>query len=165
MHLVVSTYPYFFLVVSHPNKILPLKEFKQEPQNRLFLLLTAIPYPLLPLTYDPLLLYWLGTSWWCLDLARAPVLCTFKACPLLMHLPWSGGSSVHFTAHPWPFTVWTAFWFLISLWLAVLKGRALFAYGLFFLQPTPFVVLLPFLPCYSTIPVVVSFDPSLLGLF
>ena len=29
-------------------------------------------------------------------------LCTSKACPLLMRLPWSKGSSMHFVAHSWP---------------------------------------------------------------
>ena len=86
MHLVVSTHLYFFQVVSHPSRTLPPKEFEREPQNRLSFLPTAKPYPLLPLTHDSPILYWLGIGWWCLGLARAPVLFMSKACLLLMHL-------------------------------------------------------------------------------
>ena len=80
----------------------PPKEFEREPQNRLPLLPTARSYPLLPLTYGPSLLYWMGTGWWRLSLVRVPLLCMSKACLLLMHLPWFGGSFVHYVAHPWP---------------------------------------------------------------
>ena len=99
MHLVVPTHPCFFWVVSHPSRTLPLKEFEQEPQNKLSLLPTARPYPILPLTLNPPFLYWPGISQWCLGLARAPVLCTSKACPLFMHLPWFEGLSMHSTTH------------------------------------------------------------------
>ena len=123
MHLVIPTHPCFFWVVSHPSRTLPQKEFKREPQNRFSFLPTTRPYPLLPLTHDSPLLYWLGTDWWCLSLARAPILCMSKACLLLMCLPWSRGSSVHFTAHPWPLMVWTVFWFLIPYGLLLSKAR------------------------------------------
>ena len=63
MHLVVPTYPSFFLVVCYPSRTSTPKEFEQEPQNRLFILPTVRPYPLLTLTYDPPLLHWLGTGW------------------------------------------------------------------------------------------------------
>ena len=100
MHLVVPTHTSLFWVVCHLSRTFPLKEFEREPQNRLSLLPTARPYPHLLLTHDPLLLSWLGTSWWCLSFARAPFSCMSKACLLLMHLPWSKGSSVHSAAHP-----------------------------------------------------------------
>ena len=71
MHLVAPTHPSFFWVVCHPSRTSPPKEYKRECQNRLSLLPSARLYPLLPLTHDPPLLYWLGTGWWCLGLAHA----------------------------------------------------------------------------------------------
>ena len=44
-------------------------------------------YPLLPLTHGPPLLYWLGTSCWCLSLVRAPLPCASMAYLLFMHFP------------------------------------------------------------------------------
>ena len=41
-----------------------------------------------------------------MGLARALVLCMSKACPLLMHLPWSEGLFMHFATHPWPLMAW-----------------------------------------------------------
>ena len=109
MHLVVPTHSSFFWVACHPSRTFPLKEFEREPQNRLSLLPTTRPYPLLPLTYNPSLLYWLGTGWWCLSLVCSPLLCMSKACLLLMHLQWTEGLFVHFFAHPWPLVAWTIF--------------------------------------------------------
>ena len=63
MHLVVLTHHFLFWVICHPIRTFSPKEFEREPQNRLSLLPTARPYPGLPLTHDPQLLYWLGTSW------------------------------------------------------------------------------------------------------
>ena len=37
-------------------------------------------------------LYWLGTGWWCLGLARAFIPYMFKTCLLPIRLLWSGGS-------------------------------------------------------------------------
>ena len=85
MHLEVPTHLSLFWVVSHPSRTLPPKEYEQEPQNRPSLLPTTKPYPLLPLTHDPPLLYWLGTSWRYLGFAHASLLCTSKACLLLTH--------------------------------------------------------------------------------
>ena len=51
MHLVVPTHPSFFRVICHPNRTLPPKEYERKPQNRLSLLPSAKPYPLLPLTH------------------------------------------------------------------------------------------------------------------
>ena len=148
MHLVISTHLYFFWVVSHLSRTLPPKESEQEPQNRFSLLPTARPYHFLPLTNDPPLLYWLGTGWWCIGLTRALVLCTTKACPLLMHLPWFGGSSVHSATHPWPLMTWTILLVSHSLRLAsFFKGWALFDRGLSLISLLfgPSIVLLPFL--------------------
>ena len=57
------------------------------------LLLTARPYPFLPLTHGPPLLYWLGTSGWCLSLMHAPVPYVSIACLLFTRLPWPRGLS------------------------------------------------------------------------
>ena len=53
IYLVVPTHPSFFWVVCHLSRTSPPKESEHEPQNRLSLLPTAKPYPLLPLTHDP----------------------------------------------------------------------------------------------------------------
>ena len=84
---VVLTHPSFFWMICHPSRTSPPKESERELQNRLSFIPIARPYFLLPLTYDPSLLYWLGTGWWCLCLARAPLPCMSKACLLLMQLP------------------------------------------------------------------------------
>ena len=68
-------------------------------------------------------LYWLGTGWWCLDLAHALLLCMSKTCPLLMRLLWSGGSSAHFTAYLWLLMVWVIFWFPIQYGLLPLGAE------------------------------------------
>ena len=91
-------------------------------------------------------LYWLSTGWWCLGLAHAPLLCTSKTCPLLLHLPWFGGSSVHSAAHPWPLMVWIAFLFLIPYSLLLPRAGpclivGFFSFSLFFASS---VILLPF---------------------
>ena len=57
------------------------------------LLLSTKPYLLLPLTHGPPLLYWLGTSGWCLSLMLAPLPCEFRACLSFMRLPSPGGLS------------------------------------------------------------------------
>ena len=53
------------------SKTSPPKEYERKPHNRLSLFPFVRPYHLLPLTNDPLLLYWLGTGWWCLGLTCA----------------------------------------------------------------------------------------------
>ena len=113
-------------------------------------------------------LYWLGTGYWCLDLARAPLLCMSKTCLLLMHLPWFGGSFAHSTAHPWLLMAWAIFWFPILYGLLPLKAGLCLIVG--FSSFNLLFLLLPqscyhFLPYHSTIPAVMLFDPSLLGLF
>ena len=79
----------------------PQKSLSGNPRIGFPLLSTARPYPLLPLTHGPLLLYWLGTGWWCLSFVRAPLLCVSIA-----GLPWSEGLSIHSGARSWPLMVW-----------------------------------------------------------
>ena len=167
MHLVVLIHPSLFWEVCHPSRTFSPKEFEQESQNRLPLLPVARPYPHLPLTHDPPLLYWLGISWWCLDLAHTPLPCMFKACLLLMRLPWFKGSSMHFTTHPWPLVAWTVFWSSILYDLLPSRVRPCLIVGFFLFSPlfAPSVNLLAFLPCHSVISAVVLFDSCLLGLF
>ena len=73
MHLVVPTHHSFFWVVCHFSKTSPQKEYEREPKNRLSFLPIAKSYSILPLTHDPLLLYWLGIGWQCLGFVRAPL--------------------------------------------------------------------------------------------
>ena len=124
MHLVVPTHHSIFWVVCHPSRTFSPKKFKQEPQNRLSLLPIARPYPLLSLTHDPPLQYWLGTSWWCLGLVRSLLPCMSKACLLLMRLPWTGGSCAFFHSFLTSYGV-NCFMILHSLSLASSKGLAL----------------------------------------
>ena len=156
MHLLVLAHHFLFQVVCYPSRTSPLKESEWEPQNRLSLLPIVRPYPLLPLTYDPLLLYWLGTGWWCLGLTHGPLLCTSKACPLLMHLPWPGGSFVH---------LFSDFSFFIGLFLSRAGPCLIVGFPLFSPLFAPSITLLPFLSCCSAIYAVVLFDLCLLGFF
>ena len=100
-------------------------------------------------------LYWLGIGGWCLGLTCAPLLGTSKTYPLLMRLPWSRGSSVHFAAHPWPIMAWTAFWFLIPHNLLFSRAGSCPVVGFPFLSPlfALFVILL----LLSTIPFCCSY--------
>ena len=84
----------------------PQKSLSGNPKICSPLLPTARPYPLLPLTYGSPVLYWLGTSWWCLNLVRVPLPYVSIACLLFMRLPWPKGSSAHSTTHSWPFVAW-----------------------------------------------------------
>ena len=92
----------------------PQKSLSGNPKICSPLLPTAKPYPLLPLTYGSPVLYWLGTSWWCLNLVRAPLPYVSMACLLFMRLPWPKGSSAHSTAHStthsWPFVARMSLW-------------------------------------------------------
>ena len=168
MHLVIPTHPYFFLAVCHPSRTFPPKKPEQEPQNRFSPLPTAKPCPLLPLTMTHHFLYWLGTGWWCLGLARAPLLCMSKTCPLPMRWPRSGGLSAHSAAHSWLLMTWAIFWFPILYDLLPLAAGLCLIMGfssfnlLFcsFLQSC-----YHFLLYHSTILAMILFDPSLLGLF
>ena len=163
----ISTHPYFFWMVCHLSRTFSLKEPEHEPQNGLSLLPIARPYPFLPLTHDPPLLYWLGTGWWCLGFVRAPlharlklVRCSYvchgleaRQCILLLILN----------------LLWHELFSDFSFLMACLSQGMDFVWLWDFLSSAysfaPSVVLLPFLSCFFTIPVVVLFDPSLLGLF
>ena len=81
-----------------------------------------------------------------MDFAHAPLLFTSKTYPLLMRLPWFGGSPAHFTAHLWPFMAWTAFLFLIphSLLLSRAGSCLIVGFSSFSLFFTPSIILLPF---------------------
>ena len=100
MHLVVPTHPSFFWVVCHPSRTSPPKESEQESQNKLSLL----PPPnhtfsfLRPMTHHSYIGWVQVGGAWALHMLHFP--CMSKACLLLMCLPWSEGSSVHFVAHP-----------------------------------------------------------------
>ena len=74
MHPTVSPQTCLFWVVYHPSRTYLPKGLGQEPQNRPFPSPHHQTIPPLPLTSGPWphhVLYWLGTGWWCLDLARA----------------------------------------------------------------------------------------------
>ena len=167
MHLVIPTHLSLFWVVCHPSRIFPPKEFEREPQNRLSLLLTPRPHSLLPLVYGLPLLYWLGTSWWCLRFMRAPLPYLSMAYLLLMHLPWLKGLSVHSATRSWLLVAWMGFWaFVLYVLLPSWAGPCLIVSFSFF-NPffASFAGLLAFLPCYFVIPTTLLFDPCLLGLF
>ena len=113
-------------------------------------------------------LYWLGTGWWCLGLARALFLHMSRICPLLMRLSWSRGSFAHSAAHPWLLMAWAIFWFPILYGLLPLKAGLCLIVG--FSSFNLLFLLLPqscyhFLPYHSVIPAVMLFNPCLLGLF
>ena len=67
-NLVIPAHVYLFWARCHFSRTFPPKEFEREPKNRIPLLPTARPHPLLPLTHGPPPLYWLGTGRWCLSL-------------------------------------------------------------------------------------------------
>ena len=167
MHLVILTHFSLFWVVCHLNMTFPPKEFKQEPQNRLPLLPTLKPYPLLPLTHGPPPLHWLGTGWWCLNLVCASLLSVFKACLLPMHLPWPRSPSMRSATHSWSLVAWMGFWaFILYDSLSSWAGPCLIVgFSLFNPFFAPFVDLLAFLPCHFVLPAVALFGPCLLGLF
>ena len=167
MHLVVLTHPSLFWVVCHPRRTFPPKEFEWEPQNRLSLLTTARLYLLLPLTHDPPLLYWLGIGWWCLGFVCAPLLCMSKACLLLMHFH---DLETHMCILSLILDLlWRELFsnppFFMVCFLQGLSLAWLWDFLSFSLLFAPSVGLLVFLPCHPVIPVVVLFDPCLLGLF
>ena len=114
-------------------------------------------------------LYWLGTSWWCLGLALASLLCMSKTCLLLMHLQWSRGSSAHSAALLWLFMAWTILWFPVLYGPLPLRTKLCWIVGLFSFSLLFHSCSLATISCrtqyHSAIPIVMSFDPSLLGLF
>ena len=98
-------FPFFGWYVI-PARHFPQKSLSGNPKIGSLLLPTTRPYPLLPLTYGPPPLYWLGTGWWCLSLVRATFPCVSMACLQLIRLQWPEVLSVHSTARSWPFVVW-----------------------------------------------------------
>ena len=127
----------------------------------------ARPYPFLPLTHGPPLLYWLGTSWWYLSLVCAPLPCVSIACLLFICLPWPEGLSMHPTAHSWPLVAWMGFWAFVLYGLFPLWVRSCLIVGFSLFSPffALFVGLLALLPCHSIIHAVVLLDSCLLGFF
>ena len=94
-------------------------------------------------------LYWLGTGWWYLGLTHASLLCMSKICLLLMRSLWSGGLFAQSAVCPWLFMAWAVFWFPILLWLAPLRGWALFDGGLCLLTAYSFIAIIS---CHTILP-------------
>ena len=85
-----------------------------------------------------------------------------------MRWSWSGGSSVHSTTHPWIHMAWAIFWFpilygLLPLGVGLCLIVGFSSFSLLFCSFLQFCY--HFLPYHFTIPVVMLFDPNLLGLF
>ena len=84
-----------------------------------------------------------------------------------MCLPWSGGSFVHSSAHPWLVVVWTILW--SSILYGLLPSRVglclIVGFSLFSPLFAPSINLQAFLPRHFVILAVVLFDLYLLGLF
>ena len=66
MHQVVLAHTYLFWVKCHSKRAFIPKKLEWEPQNIPFFLPITKPHPLNTLTRGPPLMYWLGTSRWCL---------------------------------------------------------------------------------------------------
>ena len=167
MHLLVPTHLAFFWVICHPSKTSPPKESKQKPQNRFFLLPTARPYPLLPLTHDLPFLYWLGTGWQCLGLVRAPLPVYIKSlfAAHTFAIVWRlicafYHSSLTFCGE----NCFLIFLFFIGLLLSRVGFCLIVGFSLFSPFFAPSIILLPFLPYHYVVPAMVLFDSCLLGL-
>ena len=106
MHLVIPTYPYFFWVVCHLNRIFPPKEPKQESQNRFF----PSPHRQTMLSDS-----WPTTSY--IGWVQAGGACVSRVLhllhPSLMHLLCFGDYSVHSAVHFWLLMAWVVFQFVI----------------------------------------------------
>ena len=84
IHPTIPPQTCLFWVVCHPSRTYLPKGLGQELQIDLFPSLYHQIIPPLPLTSGPWphhVLYWLGTGWWCLGLARAFLLDTSKSLP------------------------------------------------------------------------------------
>ena len=137
IHLMVLTQFCFFWVVCHPSKTLPQKSPSRNLEIGLSPLPTAKPCLFTSDPWPHRVLYWLGTGWWSLGLARASLPCMSKICLLLMRLPWLVCTVCH------PFL--TIFWFPFPLWLALPRDWALLDSGLCFSSTHPF-------SCYHLLP-------------
>ena len=167
MHLEILTHLSLFWMVCHPSRIFPPKEFEREPQNRLSHFPHRQTKPSLTSDPWPPLLYWLGTSWWCLNLVCAPLPCVSIACLLLMRLSWLEDSFMHSATCSWPLVAWMSLWaFVLYVSLPSWAGPYLIV-GFSFSNKffTPSVGLLALLPYHFVILVVILFDLCLLGLF
>ena len=143
-------------VVCHPSRTLPQKEPWKEPQNSFSPLPTI---KLCPFTSDPwphCFLYWLGTGWWGLGLARASLPCTSKIYLLFMRLSWLVCTVCR------PFL--TIFWFPFPLWLALFGAGPHLMVGFAFssAHPSSCYYLLPY---HSIIPTAKLFCFKLGGPF
>ena len=78
-------------VVCHPSRTLPPKEPWQKPQNRPSPLPTTKPCSFTSDSWPHCVLYWLGTGWWDLGLARAFLPYVSKIYLPLSRSPWSRG--------------------------------------------------------------------------
>ena len=137
------------------------------------LLLTAKPYPFLPLIHGPPLLYWLGTSGWCLSLVCGPLLCESITCLLFTRLPLPTSlSSLCYTFccsflticavdESWVFILCISFlpWFGSCLGMGPSSFNLALISSYFW-----FVGWLVFLPCHSIASAMLSFDLCLLSL-
>ena len=102
MHLVFPTHPYFFWVAYHLNRIFPLEELEQKPQNWFFSSPHRQSMPFI--TFDP----WPTISYigW-VQAGGAWVLRVLHLLRLLlMHLPWSGDWSIRSAVHFWLLMAW-----------------------------------------------------------
>ena len=150
-----------------PARHFPQKRLSGNPKIGSFLLPTTRPYPLLPLTYGPPPLYWLGTGWWCLSLVRATFPCVSMACLQLIRLQWPEVLSVHSTARSWPFMAWMVLWAFVLYISLTSWARSCLIVSFSFFNPSfaLFIGLLALLPCHSVIPVMLLYGPCLLGSF
>ena len=105
-----------FWVVSHPSRTPPRKSLNWNLKNRFFSLSPPLNHALwIPNPWPHHALYWLGTGWWCLSLARAFLPYVSEICLLPICLPWSGGLPTYpVIRFPWPF-MWAAFDFPLFL--------------------------------------------------
>ena len=153
----VLTYLSLFLVVCHPNKTFPPKEFERELQNKLSLLPTARPYPFLSLTHDPP--------------SGAQALCVLHFCVWLKLVCYScvcHGLKVRLRILPLILDLLWCELFWSSILYGLLPPRAgpFLIVGFLPFSPlfAPFIGLPVFLPCHYVIPAMALFDPCLLGL-
>ena len=163
MHLMIPAHVYFFWLRCHPNRTFPPKEFKREPQNRLPLLPTARPHPLIPLTRGPPPLYWLqvGGAW---ALWHAPL--SYESIAFLaltrLSLPHSLSDFAARSGARLTLAAWMSLWAFILCIPSLLQARHYLGMGFLFfnLAHVAFhpasVGWLVFLPCHYTALVVIS---------
>ena len=123
--------------------VIPAGHFPQKSTGRNL----KIGFPLSPpLTFDPwphCILYWLGTGWWGLGLARAFLPYISKICLPLTHPPWSEGFPAQFAIYFLTFLCELLFDFPLPL-----GARPLLLLGFTFLL-THFLIVL--ISCHVTL--------------